>query len=503
MSAPRPLELAGVTLAAAIALLLVGVAPLETPYWWDAAAVYVPGSQWVESHGFAAFPGVFPSLLHRGHTTLFYLLTAGVFRLFGSEPPIGHAVVLGFATATLALTYALGARLFGRPAGVAAALLLGVSPLFLTMSSQVLPEIPLAALTAASLYAFSRGAHGSAALLGVLVVLTKETGVSCPLAIAGALMLEAGWRHRRAPGSWRPLARPIAIAFVPVAALAAYFVWQRVAEGWWVLPYHAELFGLEHDYVRQGAGVFRSMLLADGRWLALLGAAAIGAARLRWMPETFAPDPAPLEAEQTGAPARWVVCVALVLVFLANQGFFTQMWFLERYALTAHPGLAVLLGGLLVPAAWASTRARTLTALGAAVVLATGAMATAGRAAGDDYASGETTFRYLRMVEAHRAIYAHLEAREVAPVVLTTWPMTDELRKPELGWVTRPYAAVGLSGYQDGSDTRAAGRPVEAVVTAQGLGAHDALRAEARRLGMERTDRVAVGTAVVELWELP
>ena len=34
---------------------------------------------------------------------------------------------------------------------------------------------------------------------------------------------------------------------------------------------------------------------------------------------------------------------------LANQGFFTKMWFLERYALAAHPAVVVLLAGALVP----------------------------------------------------------------------------------------------------------------------------------------------------------
>ncbi|MFK7986359.1 MAG: ArnT family glycosyltransferase [Sandaracinaceae bacterium] len=487
-------ELPLAALVSLLAYTLLIQADLSTPYWWDAAAVYVPGSKWVAENSFAAFPGVFPSLLARGHTTLFYVVTAVAYALFGTAPPVGHVVVLGFATLGSALTYALGARLFGRPAGVAAAGLLVVSPLWLTMSAQMLPEVPLAALTAGSLYAFSRGRHVEAAVWGVLVVLTKETGVACPLAITGALLLY-GVRRRR----FDDLVRPLLISLVPTVALAGFFVWQRLAEGWWVLPFHAELFGQEHDYLSQFGGVFNSMLLADGRVVALLGAVVLGLYRLRAAPESFAQDPH--EAPSPSHPPRWVVLTSLVLVFLANQGFFTQMWFLERYALAAHPGLMVLLAGLLVPkASWPSRR---LLASGAVVVLATAGLAVQLAATGSDYASGETTFRYLRMVEAHQRVYAVLESTDEPALVMTAWPMTEELRKPYLGWVSREYETVGIRGYRDGTDSVQGDRDIDAIVTVEGLGAHEDLLEAARELGMERVRREDVGGAVAELWARP
>lgn len=468
-------ELAAVTAVAFALLFALRMAPLDTPYWWDAAAVYVPGSRWVAAHHFAAVPGVFPSELGRGHTTLYYLLTAVVFRLFGASPAAGHLPVVCFGAMTLALTYALAARMFGRLAGAVAMTLLAVSPLFLTMSSEALPEVPLMALVAASLYAFARGRHVESALWGVAVVLTKETGVACPLALVGALALW-GWRR----GDLRGVLRPLLWASLPVAVLAMFFVWQRVAEGWWVLPYHADLFRERHSLVEQCLRVLRSMFTADGRAVVLVAAVALTPWRRR---EVDTDDDVP----------RWVVSSALAILCLANVVFFTKMFFLERYALMAHPGIAVLLAGALV------TGARVPRAVGLAAVAVTVLLAVHGRDAGTGFESGETTFRYLRMVDAHRAVYRALDAAPTAPVVLTAWPMTYELRDPALGWVGRPYRALSVEYY------RHIGRSVavDEVITQPGLGQHRALRDEAARLGLRLTQRAQVGDAVTERWTRP
>src|SRR5215468_307049 len=98
----------------ALALL---VAPLSTPYWWDAGAVYAPGGKWLLDHGFDARPQIFPDDLSRGHVPLYYLLLAGAFRLAGPGPWAGHALAFGFAWVAAVATYALGRELYGRAAG--------------------------------------------------------------------------------------------------------------------------------------------------------------------------------------------------------------------------------------------------------------------------------------------------------------------------------------------------------------------------------------------------
>ncbi|MCA9605359.1 MAG: glycosyltransferase family 39 protein, partial [Myxococcales bacterium] len=119
---------------------------LDLPFFWDEADVYVPGSVWVAAHDLDVTPGVFPDDYSRGHPPLLYLLAGLAFRAFGATPTVGHLLVLPFTVVALAGTYLLGAGLFDRRAGAAAALLLGVTPLFMSMGNMLLPEMPLTAL---------------------------------------------------------------------------------------------------------------------------------------------------------------------------------------------------------------------------------------------------------------------------------------------------------------------------------------------------------------------
>ncbi len=468
MSARVELLVAAVLTFALLAFL---VAPLSTPYWWDAGAVYAPGAKWLLDHGFDARPGTFPSDLSRGHAPLFYLLLAGAFRILGPGPVAGHVLSFGFAWMAVLFTYALGRRLFGWRAGAVGAALLLTTPLFLTMASEALPEIALTALTAASFHALARGRVVESALWGTLLVLVKETGVACPLAIAGAVLVE-GIRS----GARREGARLAAVALVPVFVLAAFFLAQKRAEGWFFLPYHTDLFHERHSILEQLGNVALSVFVTDGQIVAVLATVALavwrrGAALGPW-------DKAHRE-----------VLTAFALYAVMNLGFFAKMFFLERYVLPMHVCVVVVCGGLLAPHIAASTRAR-LPGL-AAVVLSIG-VALSSRSAGSDMASGETTFRYLHAVHAYSTLYRHLEAAGGDPVVLTDWPVTDELREPFLGWVSRPFRCVHVS--------EKISEPFDTIIAVQGLGSYERLRREARDRGFTRTDRVEDGAAAIELW---
>ncbi len=463
----RELLLVSVVTFALLALL---VAPLSTPYWWDAGAVYAPGAKWLLDHGFDARPGIFPSDLSRGHTPLFYLLLAGAFRLLGANPVAGHALTFGFAWMALLFTYALARRLFGWPAGAVAVALLLASPLFLTMSSEALPEMALTALTAASFHALARGRLVECAVWGTVLVLVKETGVACPLAIASAVAIQ-GVRG----GALREGAKRAVVGLTPVFVLTAFFLAQKHAEGWFVLPYHAGLFHEDHSLIEQLWHVAESIFVNDGRLIAVLAAMVVAVFHRRAVVRTW--------------EEHREVLTAFALYAIMNLGFFAKMFFLDRYVLPLHPCVGVVTAGVLAPAG-ATLRAR-LPGLAAAVVSI--GVALARRSAGSDMASGETTFRYLHAVHAYSALFKHLEAAGGDPVVLTDWPITDELRQPFLGWVSRPFRCINI--HEDvGAEN------VDRVIAVQGLGSYERLQREAQARGFSKLERVEEGGAAIELW---
>jgi len=447
-----------IVLVVTFALLALLTAPLSTPYWWDDGAVYAPGAKWLADHGFDARPGVFPSDLSRGHTPLFYVILAFAFRVGGAGPIAGHVLVFAFAWASLVLTYLLARHMFDWIAGAIAVALLAAAPLFQTMSSMALPEIAMTALTTASFYAFAKNRIATTAALCSILVLVKEVGIACPLAIAGALFLEQPRNIRRT-----------AIALVPVAVLALFFLYQKKAEGWFVLPYHAGLFKEEHSLVDQLGRVAWSIFVPDGRVVAVAAAVAIAA----WKRFTFGNRP--------------IVVVAFALFTLMNLVFFAKMFFLERYVLPVHVCVVVLCGGALA----------LVRVPGVAATLVTVAIAFARRSAGTDLASGETTFRYLHAVHAHQALFAKLGDDHV---VLTDWPVTDELRFPYLGWVKKPTRCVHVD--MDG-DTPTTPNGVDRGIAVRNLVSYEKLQRKARERGFTLRERVEDGPAEIELWGPP
>ncbi|MFH2005410.1 MAG: glycosyltransferase family 39 protein [bacterium] len=432
---------------AAMALATLWVAlirpgPLSLPYFWDEADVYVPGAQWLARHGLDLRPGVFPDDWSRGHPPLLYLLAGVAFRLFGPAPTVGHLVVLPFTALALAGTYLLGATLFGRRAGGAAALLLGCTPLFMAIGNMLLPEVPLTAVTVLALYCLARGRLIPAVALGSGAVLLKETGVFTALAITGALLWDA-WRTQtlRDQRTWMRLA----ISLVPVAVLCGFFLWQKLLAGYFIYPHHQNLLWDRPLGWRDLGTVWPSLLFWHGRWVVI-------AAALLWVAILAALKSLPGAAPPPPGTERWrptfsTSVVAILLLVAANAVFFVKMFWLERYALPAHPGIVVLacgalLGGLTLTKSPWDRRGPVFrwAAVGAAVLV--GFFALRSRSGPD---RAEHTFAYADVIETHRDAFRGITRRGGKnPTVLTSWPMTVELRRPWLGYVDRSVRTIHI-----------------------------------------------------------
>src|SRR5487761_88762 len=106
---------------------------LRLPYYWDEAGYYIPAALDFYRHG-----RLIPRLtLPTGHTPLVMVYLGAVWRLFGFSEVTTRAAMILIAAATAVTTTALGRRVAGREAGVWAAALLSLSPLFFAQSSLV------------------------------------------------------------------------------------------------------------------------------------------------------------------------------------------------------------------------------------------------------------------------------------------------------------------------------------------------------------------------------
>jgi hypothetical protein len=156
----------------------------------------------------------------RAHPLLFHLLLSVDFRIQGVSPTAGRLLSVLFGMATVALAYAIGARLYDRRVGVLAALIVGLMPYAVIVSRQILLDSPMTFFATLVLYLLVRYVqserpawlYAAAAALG-LTVLCKETGI---ILLGGAYAFFA--LTRKVKVSLRQAGIALAVLFVVIFA---------------------------------------------------------------------------------------------------------------------------------------------------------------------------------------------------------------------------------------------------------------------------------------------
>jgi 4-amino-4-deoxy-L-arabinose transferase-like glycosyltransferase len=196
-----------------------------------------------------AFLPFFP--VFRAHPLLFQSLLSLDYRLFGVSPLAGRLLSVAFGMATVWLTYAIGARLYGRRVGVLAALLIAVMPYTVVVNRQILLDGPMAFFAALALYLLVRFVqteriawlYAAAVALG-LATLSKETAI---LLVGGAYAFFALTRKTRLRLVQAAIATglllvtvlpyPISLKLAGTSSTGGHFlVWQllrRPNHPWW------------------------------------------------------------------------------------------------------------------------------------------------------------------------------------------------------------------------------------------------------------------------------
>jgi hypothetical protein len=71
----------------------------------------------------------------------------------------------------------------------------------------------------------------------------------------------------------------------------------------------------------------------------------------------------------------------------------------------------------------------------------------------------EDNLAFVHVVRLHEAVIAQLNQRYPGATVLSAWPMTDELTKPELGYLKQPYDVYRVEDFTQAQIDRAAEEP--------------------------------------------
>jgi 4-amino-4-deoxy-L-arabinose transferase-like glycosyltransferase len=413
-------------LALAAAVWLSHLPLLRLPYYWDELGYYIPAAWDFYSTG-TLIPH---STLTNAHPPLPSILLAGCWKLFGYSPFVTRSAVCLVAAAALTAVYRLALALTRSVSqAIAATLLTAVYPVWFAQSTLAHADIFAAAATLWALVFYFED-EGKRQLLAILcfalAALAKETAIGIPLTLA-LWELAACPSARQSPHrSTRNSTTRAALLALPCVPLALWFLYHRHVTG--------SIFG-NPEFLRYNAGAtlvpLRVVAALGNRMLQLFAHMDLFALTLPAIACLLLP---PLPGREPIAAAdrrRLILLLGVGLVFFSVLGGAL----LNRYLLPLYPLVVVLSVNTLF------TRLKHWCGV---IAFAAAAFVLALFVNPPYQFAPEDNLDYADVIELHQSAIAEVERRYSRPTILTAWPVADELTRPELGYLQKPYQVVPI-----------------------------------------------------------
>jgi hypothetical protein len=416
---------------------------LRVPYYWDEAGYYIPAA-W----DFFRTGSLIPvTTLTNAHPPLPSIYLALWWKASGFFPEVTREAVLMVASLGLLAVWRLAMKLVGVPlVAFWTVVLTGLYPIWFAQSSLAHADIFAAACSLWGLVFVlpeQDRKPWAAALWFAGAALSKETAICIPLTLAAMDGLEA---IRALPPVRKRLLLEAAWMTSCLLPLAAWYGWHYFKTGF--------LFG-NPEFLRYNAQATLDpirMLAAFGHRILHLTAhmnmfvpVMMGIAAMLLDPR---PDAEGHERATIGRRAQGRILALLV----ANAVVFSVLGgaLLTRYLLPMYP-LVLLVA---VTAFYRRVPYWQGLALfsAAAFVLALFVNPPYGFAPEDNLA-------YARVVRLQMAGIYQVEHRYPGATVLSAWPMTDELKRPELGYVKEPWDVEAIDDFSEAQIARAQAEP--------------------------------------------
>ena len=416
---------------------------LRLPYYWDEAGYYIPAA-W----DFLRTGSLIPiTTLTNAHPPLPSIYLALWWKVLGFSPLVTRVAVLMAASLGLLAVWRLTMCLVGKSAvALWTVALTAIYPIWFAQSTLAHADIFAAACTLWGLvYALPEQDRKpwAAALWFAAAALCKETAIAIPLTLA-VVSLVAGLRVR--PPARDKFWREAAWFVSCVLPLAFWYAWHYARTGFFFgnpefLRYNAQA---TLDPLRILAA-FSHRILHLTMHMNLFVPAGMAVAAMLLPP-----------LADTEGHGRASICVSaqrrIYLLLLVNALFFSVLGgaLLTRYLLPMYP--LVLLVAV-------TTFYRRVPYWQGLTLFSTAAFGL-GLFINPFYGfAPEDNLTYAHVIRLHQAGIAQLNQRYPGATVLSAWPMTDELTRPELGYLKQPYDVYLLEDFSAAQIARAAAEP--------------------------------------------
>lgn len=420
------------------ALYASHVSLLRLPYYWDEAGYYIPAA-W----DFFRTGSLIPiTTLSNAHPPLPSIYLALWWKAAGFFPEVTREAVLLVASLGLLAVWRLALQLAGS-ATVAfwTVVLTALYPVWFAQSTLAHADIFAAACTlwglVDALPEKDRNPR-AAALWFMAAALCKETAIAVPLTLAALNLVQV----LRADTRRKELVREAAWLVLSCVPLAGWYAWHYAKTGF--------IFG-NAEYLQYNAestmtpvrilAAFGHRILHLTAHMNLFVPSLLTLAALMLKPR--------LDAEgHERAPIDKRTLWRIFFILLANAAMLSVLGgaLLTRYLLPMYPLVLVVM---------VATIARRVPLWQGLAIFSAGAFIV-GLFVNPPYRfAPEDNLAYARVIRLHRAGIAELNRRYRGATVLSAWPVTDELTKPELGYVKQPHAVERIDDFTETQIDRA------------------------------------------------
>ncbi|QNI30398.1 glycosyltransferase family 39 protein [Alloacidobacterium dinghuense] len=412
------------------AVLVAHLLLLRLPYYWDEAGYYIPAA-----YDFFRTGSLIPySTLSNAHPPLPSLYLALWWKVFTFTPWVTRVAMCAISAVALLAVYRLAIITTNKPNVAAATVgLTALYPVWFAQSSLAHADMVAAAATLWALAFFLEERLWTAILCFSLAALAKETAIITPLALAAWQMWLCFAPNKSRPASNEPSPHSDAIKagilLLPLIPLACWYIYHWHRTGF--------VFG-NPEYLRYNATAtltpLRILLAFAHRVLHITAHMNLFVPVLSMLACMMLP---PVEGR---ARISFSHQLQFYVIILANLILFSVLGgaLLTRYLLPLYPLILLLCANTFYRR---QKQWRYLVALSAVAFLV-------GLFINPPYRfAPEDNLAYRDVILLHQAAIRQIEAHYPTATVLSAWPATDELNKPELGYVEEPMQAASIDNF--------------------------------------------------------
>ena len=429
-------------------LLILHAPLLRLPYFWDEAGYYIPAARDLLLQG-TLIPYSTPS---NAHPPLVMVYLALAWKILGYAPAVTRIAMLAVATFSLLGVFRLAQRVANTEVAIASTICTALYPVFFAQSSLVHLDLAAAGFTFWALLAFVENRRWNAAAWFSLAVLAKETAVLAPLALIawefaalfvipgeakdlGSSRVKSRFLVAFAPRNDEPVSGLAMCGplFIPLIPLAIWYAYHYARTGF--VFGNPEFFRYNVQATMQPLRMLLALGLRLWQVVGYLNLSFLTLAGLlaMWLP--------PL---RDNGEERKRISLHVQLDFLAIIAAYVAAMaavggaVLARYMLPVVPLVIIL---------WISTLRRRVR-LWPGVVAVVALAFVAGLFVNPPHGfSMEDNLAYRDYIVLHQQAEDFVEARYPMARVLTAWPASDELTRPNLGYVTRPMRVLRIEDF--------------------------------------------------------